>query len=314
MSPQLLKQLEPFTHLDRDALATLARHCRVVRLAAGRSVATGDAASSTFCYLLKGALRVVDRGAVRRLRGGHREAARPLPAHDGVCLVTLEPSELLHVDVTPVAFLLERPPLSGIEVEWLDDASSGGGWRERFLRGGWARGSPRLLERVFAALEPVDLDGRERILHEGARGDAYFVVASGSVEIQRRDGFCIRLAPGDGFGEEAILRDGYRRASASMLERGRLMRLPAHAFRDWLLPAAIEKLDAATARRGDLIVDLDRPAWRRLDVRDWLRVAGTTGGKIRAITVVGGGEGERLRFAFLAARAGYEVAVRAERP
>jgi CRP-like cAMP-binding protein len=167
---------------------------------------------------------------------------------------------------------------------------------------------------VFAALEPVDLDGRERILHEGARGDAYFVVASGSVEIRRRDGFCIRLAPGDGFGEEAILRDGYRRASASMLERGRLMRLPAPAFRDWLLPAAIEKLDAATARQDDLIVDLDRPAWRRLDVRDWLRVAGTTGGKIRAITVVGGGEGERLRFAFLAARAGYEVAVRAERP
>jgi CRP-like cAMP-binding protein len=314
MSPQQLKQLEPFARLDRDALATLARHCRVVRLAAGRSVATGVAASSTFCFLLKGALRVVDGGAVRRLRGGERETTRPLPARAGVCVVTLEPSELLHVDVTPVAFLLERPPLSGIQVEWLEDASWGGGWRERFLRGGWARGSPRLLERVFAALEPVDLDGRERILHEGTRGDAYFIVASGSVEIRRRDGFCIRLAPGDGFGEEAILRDGYRRASASMLESGRLMRLPSPAFRDWLLPAAIEKLDATTPRRDDLIVDLDQPAWGRLDVRDWLRVTGTKCGSVRAMTVVGGVADERVRFAFLAARAGYDVAVRPERP
>ncbi len=37
----------------------------------------------------------------------------------------------------------KRPPLCGLVVDWLDDQSSGGDWRERFLRAGFRRGAPR---------------------------------------------------------------------------------------------------------------------------------------------------------------------------
>jgi len=310
MSLHALRQLDPFTHLDRDALATVARHCRRVRLAAGRGVATGDGGASTFAYLLKGALQLEGAGPTRRLRANRAESSSPLPDRTtGIVATTLEPCEILYVDVTQVAFLLGRPSLDGFEVRTLDDAIASADWSERFLRRGFASGPPRLLHRTFAALEPFEVDRQVRVLEEGEAGDAYFIVASGRVEIRRRDGFCAQLEPGDAFGEEALLGRGYRCASATMLEAGRLMRLPAAVFRDALLPAAMKFLPAPACDPGGLVVDLDLPFWRARDARVWLASVRAAALRSRSLTVLGGQDLERLRFAFLAARAGFEVAV-----
>jgi hypothetical protein len=305
MLSRMLSHREPFTRLDRDALETLARQARVVRLAAARRVAT----AYNLCYLVKGSLNLRSALNAWRLRATDAAAAGPLPdSRTGVVTETLEPSEILFVDVTPVAFLLERPPLSGFDARWLDDGGPDGDWSVRFLRRGFGRAPPRLLQRAFAALEPRAVAANERLFEEGARGDSYFIVRSGGVEIRRSNGEFARLGAGDAFGEEALLGDGRRRASATALAESRLMRLSSPAFFDWLLPAAVPTVSIPAGFAANaLIVDLDRSTWRDIDARTWIAKRVVEPGQISAMVVVGGGPRARLRWAFLAARAGFEV-------
>ncbi len=113
---------------------------------------------------------------------------------------------------------------------------------------------------LFAPLPPPTLEylaGRlvrrrfgagETILTQGERGDAFFVIAEGAVEVSPAEGAVRLLGPGDHFGEIALLRDVPRTATVVATTDVELLELPGEEF------VAAVSGNADAFRAADLVV------------------------------------------------------------
>jgi len=74
------------------------------------------------------------------------------------------------------------------------------------------------LEAVERLADTVDLaEGRE-LMRQGERGDEMYVIASGSVRVERNGQEIATLGPGQAFGEMSLLSEGPRLATVTTLE------------------------------------------------------------------------------------------------
>jgi hypothetical protein len=162
---------------------------------------------------------------------------RALGALDGLMLGTLGLGSILApvlVDLTspeaalvltgvllPVLALVTRPRLRAIDrVAVAPEATE------------LLRGVPLLaplpepvLERLAREAEPVSFPAGATIVREGDRGDRFYVVSAGTVEILGR-----RFGPGEAFGEIALLRDVPRTATATAATDVSLVTLEREPF------------------------------------------------------------------------------------
>jgi len=305
MLERALKRLDPFTQLDRDALSTLARHARQVRLPPGRRIRAAGLARDWLGYLLDGSIRL-EGGPGGIVVAGTPAALRPLLG--GTCpapaACTLTASRLLWVNVAPVAFLLECGSAVDMGLVWLDEAPEPTGWRERFLVRGLVNGRPTMLQDLFSALDPAVFEVNDQVLAAGAPGREFFIVADGRVEIRPIGAPAVVLGVGDAFGEEALLCGGRRNASAYALQRATLMRLEEGPFHSLLVPALVRWVRSDEVAPGSVVIDLDGPAGRCADPRQWLvRLS-----RAAPVVISGATASQRLLWAFLAARVGLNAA------
>jgi CRP/FNR family transcriptional regulator, cyclic AMP receptor protein len=114
----------------------------------------------------------------------------------------------------------------------------------------------RELEEFSRVAVPRSYPKGTRVFHEGDRGDACYIVRSGSCRVTREhpDGRAITLAnlgPGDLFGELAMLDGNQRSASVEALTDAELLALPAGDVRALLArhPEITVKLVVALTRR-----------------------------------------------------------------
>jgi rhodanese-related sulfurtransferase len=108
-----------------------------------------------------------------------------------------------------------------------------------FTRIPWAQ-----LQELFNKFETLEVDAGEKVIREGARGDYFYVLASGTALVTNRSGSVdIELKEGDYFGEEALLSDAPRNASVTMLTSGILKRLSAEDFASLVREAVIQYVD-----------------------------------------------------------------------
>lgn len=112
------------------------------------------------------------------------------------------------------------------------------------------------LERVAQVAIPRSFPRDTRVFHEGDRGDACYIVRTGSCRVTREhpDGRAITLAnlgPGAIFGELAMLDGEARSASVEAAEDTELLALPASDMRAQIRehPEMAEKLVVALTRR-----------------------------------------------------------------
>jgi MFS family permease len=87
-----------------------------------------------------------------------------------------------------------------------------------------------IIEQLAQSLEPVHYDTGDRIIEEGAPGDAFYVIAAGTVEIVHDKRRVATLGSGDGFGEIALLSDRPRTANVVATEPMEGYRLSREAF------------------------------------------------------------------------------------
>ncbi len=112
------------------------------------------------------------------------------------------------------------------------------------------------LERIAAVAVPRAFPKNVRVFHEGDESDACYIVRAGDLRVTREhsDGRAIALAtlaPGDIFGELAMLDGGARSASVETLADSELLALPAVDMRRLLAehPDIAVKLIVALVRR-----------------------------------------------------------------
>ena len=94
------------------------------------------------------------------------------------------------------------------------------------------------LERLVGMGEVVDLPAGTRLIGEGDRADALYVVLAGELEVTRRSGSAdipvARVGPGSLQGEIAALEGGRRLASVDAVTEAEVLRIPVEAVRDLL--------------------------------------------------------------------------------
>jgi hypothetical protein len=86
------------------------------------------------------------------------------------------------------------------------------------------------IESLARSLEEVELEPGAAVIRTGDRGDRFYAVADGTVEIWRDGRLVGTLTRGDGFGEIALLRDVPRTADVVARTRTRLYALAKHDF------------------------------------------------------------------------------------
>jgi MFS family permease len=87
-----------------------------------------------------------------------------------------------------------------------------------------------ILESLARRLEAFRLPAGTRLFEQGDRGDRFYVVAAGAVDIHRDGALVATIEPGGFFGEIALLHDVPRQASATAREDAELLALDGAAF------------------------------------------------------------------------------------
>ena len=262
MLAHLLRRFEPFAALEWATLCSVARHARVLRCAAQRTLAPNGRKQHGSCYLVKGVVRRRDKMG-RDVQIADQDAAARhalLVSGDGASIETIGAVTLLWIDLDPVAFMLGADSAAGYAVERLD-AARDDHWMHRFLGPGLVEClPPGSLQAVFRAFEPIAVCAGEIVFREGDRGDLFYVIANGSAEVRRDGRRLVALIAGDSFGSDALVSGSRRNATVVMTCDGRVMALTADSFRGLVVdrlvtwidadPAGMHRIDLSTRAHG----------------------------------------------------------------
>jgi hypothetical protein len=110
--------------------------------------------------------------------------------------------------------------------------------------------SAPVLEDLARALRRIEAPTGETIVCEGDTGADYFVVVAGQLSVSINNARVRTLAPGDGFGEVALLRDGRRTATVTATSDATLYGLQRASFLE-----AVTGSRRATQTARELVAD-----------------------------------------------------------
>ena len=305
MLASLLRRFEPFTALEWTTLCSVARHARLLRCAAQRTLAPSGRERRGSCYVVEGTVRRRSKeGRSEQISADDPSARRPLLiVGDGASIETLCAVELLWIDIDPVAFMLRGADASVYSVDAV--AATDGHWMHRFVARGIVESlSPSGLQAVFRAFTSKAYRAGDAIVREGEPAEQFFVIASGSAEVRRGGRRVASLVPGDCAGADALVSGTHRNATVVMISDGRTMSLPAPRFERLLFEPLVHWIDGPVAgcRELDLSTRSRGPDALRALVGE-LDLAAT-------YVFTGGSAGERALAVFLAAQRGIRAFAR----
>jgi CRP/FNR family transcriptional regulator, cyclic AMP receptor protein len=115
------------------------------------------------------------------------------------------------------------------------------------------------LDAVSVLAREVDLPAGHILMLEGEPGDAFYVIAEGTIHVERAGGTARSMGPGGFLGEIALLESGARTATATCVTDCALLKIERHEFERLVatMPHIERRIRTAAARRphgagGDL--------------------------------------------------------------
>ncbi|MGQ0592957.1 MAG: cyclic nucleotide-binding domain-containing protein [Gammaproteobacteria bacterium] len=256
----LIPQLAPLQDLPPPRLQRLIDESSVLDYAPGHYVFRQGDRDAYLFYLLQGELDLYSDGElVSHLRGGTQEAR--------FALAQLQPRQLSAIPRTTVQVLrVQRERLDHHLHAGPDDsdaeplggqiASSGPeDWITRMLKSPiFARLPVANIQRLFAAMEAVEVEAGQSVIQQGQAADACYVINEGLCEVQRHlsrgeQGYKLaQLGPGERFGEEALVAGGIRNATVRTLTNCTLMRLDEANFHGLVVAPVLKSVTLVQAR------------------------------------------------------------------
>lgn len=106
---------------------------------------------------------------------------------------------------------------------------------------------------AFKHMRQREVQAGESVITQGEKGDAFYLIDTGEAEIIRTDpmtdetNHVAQLGPGDSFGEESLLQEGYRNATVNMITPGQLLVLDKSDFDELIRPTFVEEVTAEQA-------------------------------------------------------------------
>lgn len=270
MQATQLAQLVPFNGLSEEALQLAVQQARLPRLEQGQTLFSRGEEDRESYYLLAGEVALdAEEGDTPPLiiRAGSDAARHPLARLKPrlYTCVARTPCELLAYSDDALDALVARDQATSYEVtEFEGDDPS---WLFDLLRNpSFNRVPPANLHALFGRFEAVPVTAGQTVIRQGEAGDYYYLIREGEAQVTRttqsgKPVVLARLAPGQGFGEDALISGEPRNATVTMLGNGLLMRLAASDFRTQLQEPLVRQVTAEEAAamvrwRGAVLLDV----------------------------------------------------------
>ncbi len=237
-----LRQLAPLSLVKSDTLDFIIKYSKVYRTQKDADL-TGEVDNpAQYVFLLDGTIAILQEGAVVSHIDHQHDIAKYQINH-------VDPKKFRVVATTDVAYVtiskrefdmsVNWQQVGGYEVEEIsaDDAHQEQDWMSRFLRNPVFYKIPSdNLQTLFHRLKPIKVTTGDVIVSQGETGDYFYVLASGACQVIRqfttdsRPMVVAELAPGDLFGEEALIVGSPRNATVKATQDGVIMRLAKSDF------------------------------------------------------------------------------------
>ncbi|MBI5739804.1 MAG: cyclic nucleotide-binding domain-containing protein [Nitrospirae bacterium] len=271
-----LKKYCYFSHLSDSALKAVAARLHTVEFPAGTEIIREDAAADAFYLVKEGEVEIF-----KKTQWGQKAKLSVISHGKGfgeMALLTCSPRCCSVTAKTDVR-LLALMKADFEEIVRLDSAFSMLAEKrvksyEQYNRmktlQPFALLEPEKMAAVLDKLEERSFRAGEDIVVEGAKGDLYFIVKSGCVEVIKKnlDGKAERVAvlrEGQGFGEEALITGAPRSATVRASDDVIVWTLSQDAFLDVMRSAFLEEISSEDVLKNE------HPSY--LDVRMQMEVA-----------------------------------------
>lgn len=275
-----LKRFKTFIPIDTlpdQNMTQLADTAQVINYQQGEVVFNIGDHDSDSIYLLRGELALTDQQGHQKLIAAGAEQAEyalaNLKPRQYMATVTSPTASIARVDSQLLEKLLawnQMASVSGfgaMEVTELDseDALDSEWMLAMVQTKAFLKLPSENIQDLFDALEEIEVKAGDTIIRQGETGDFYYMIKQGLCEISRETGASpiklAELAPGESFGEEALISEQPRNATVTMKTDGRLMRLSKQEFTRLMRQPMLNTVSLAEA--GQLV----REGAVRVDVR-----------------------------------------------
>lgn len=253
LPPDLLHRLVPLNTLSPRYLQEI-RHQLVSRaLAAGEVLFDEQTPSGLSYFLLSGALSLVTPEGERPLIAGSSESCHvfmPGVRLSKVC--ALNDASVLCIDSAQLDRLVTWQHANADLLLELATAGELTDWLEALLENPlFAKVPPANVRAMLTKLEALDLPAGHVLLREGETGDCCYFLKSGRAEVMTGLGsvgqVVAELDVGACFGEEALLTDGPRNATVTLIEDGCVLKLSRENFVALLRAPVVDELSLEEA-------------------------------------------------------------------
>jgi len=285
VSTALLQLFDPFDGLNDEQLQHMAELARTGRYKKGSFLTKRGKDVELVTFLISGNVDLIDANFENESVSSEGDR-RAYP------LVATTPSPVSAMAKSDVELLIIDIDAYNLARTWKEDGrfnlpratpmnDDGTDWMVSLLDSPlFAQIPPAQIQQLFTRFEAVEANKGEYIVREGAPGDYFYVLESGTAEIHNRfAGKITDLNPGNFFGEEALVGETLRNASVIMTSPGVVMRLSKEDFKALLMAPLIRFINGdelQTQREQGIklqIVDVRLPLeHRKLHVKNSINI------------------------------------------
>lgn len=269
---EILRDLIPLNALTDERYREIAASLVIQDVSSGRYLFGEGDRDNRSIYLLDGVINFLDRnGKVTGVVSAGTDPARYPLANRQPRMVTARAATkavIASIDSNLLDVMLTLDQSSETGAVRMTSTHNEQDWMTRMLQSeAFARLSPSDIQRLIQALEAVPYSAGDTVIRQGDEGDYFYIIREGTCSVTRLasgKGWDVPLAElgtGDCFGEDALVSDGRRNATVTMLTDGSLMRLSKQQFLDILKKQLVHYVSY------DMALDAVRSGERWLDVR-----------------------------------------------
>ncbi len=270
---KVLKNLVPLNSLSQIHFKEVTKNAVIEDVAKGSFLFQQGKRDSYTFYVLSGEVSIINgKTIVGSVSGGSKQSKQPLPNEQPrkYSARAKTKATVMRVDTSLLDVLLDWDQSGHYEVTEIqsDDDDD---WMTKMLKSElFAHIPAQNIQKMIMRMEEVRCKAGESIIHQHEKGDCYYIMKSGHCVVSRQTAkdskpvLIAELRDGDSFGEEALISDGLRNASVTMITDGTLMRLSKSDFQELLQDILVTKVNMAEAialaNEGATWLDVQMPA------------------------------------------------------